>query len=72
MGRKESDMTKRPSTHTETHTYELFFHILFRYRLLQVTEYHSLCFTVGPCLFLLHFPLDDHVCFLICKSVSVL
>ena len=33
-------------THTHTHT---LYQILFPYRLLQNTEYSSLCCTVGPC-----------------------
>ena len=32
--------------HTHTH---VLFQILFDYRLLQDTEYSSLCYTVGPC-----------------------
>ena len=35
------------------YTYVLF-QILFHYRLLQDTEYSSLCYTVGPCLPILY------------------
>ena len=30
-------------------TYRFFLYILFHYRLLQNTEYSSLCYTEGPC-----------------------
>ena len=35
------------------HTY-IPFQILFHYRLLQDTEYSSMCYTVGPCLSVLY------------------
>jgi len=41
--------------YTHTHIYILF-QILFHYRLLQDTEYSSLCYTVGPyCLSILFY-----------------
>ena len=42
-------------THTHIHVYILFY-ILFHYALSQDTEYSLLCYTVGPCLFILYVP----------------
>ena len=49
--------TSKWVSHTHTHIYICIyiriyiyiFHILFPYRLLQNTEYNSLCYTAGPC-----------------------
>ena len=44
------------------YTYICFFQILFHYRFLQVIEYSSLCYTVGPyCLFYISDQLLSHV-----------
>ena len=44
-----------------------FFKVLFPSRLLQNIEQHSLCFTVGPCLF---FILNIEVCTLQCSCLE--
>ena len=37
-------------THTHTHTHiHILFHIYFHYDLLQVIQYASICYIVGPC-----------------------
>ena len=36
------------------HSESVFLQIKFHYRLLQDTEYSSLCYTVGPCLSILY------------------
>ena len=47
------------TTHTHTHTHiciyiYILFQILFHYRLVQDTEYSSLCYKLGPCLPILY------------------
>ena len=39
-------------SYTHTHIYIFLFQILFHYRLLQDIEYSSLCYTVGPIVYL--------------------
>jgi len=52
---------QKPHTHTHTHTHThiciyiyILFQILFHYRLVQDTEYSSLCYKLGPCLPILY------------------
>ena len=54
-------MRVRAHTHTRIDI-DIVFQILFSYRLLQNTEYGSLCCTVGPC-WLLYFPVSQDLLF---------